>query len=254
MQRMTFEQANMTWQAMAKKTPLVHCMTNQVAAAFTANVLLAAGASPAMVTAPEEVQHFTPLAANLLINVGTLQRDQLDGMREAAEQAQKHHKPWVLDPVAVGDVLRFRRDFVYELLTYQPAVIRGNAGEILFLAGESGRIRGADSLSSSDEAQEAAQALAKRYRCVVVVTGARDYITDGALMRYTEGGSVLQTRVTACGCTLSALVAAFVAEGNVLDHAAAACAVMKHAGDLAAAQHTGLGSFAQALLDGLTYE
>ena len=48
--------------ALRESTPLVHCMTNYVAMNSTANLLLATGASPAMLHAAEEVAEFTAMA------------------------------------------------------------------------------------------------------------------------------------------------------------------------------------------------
>ena len=45
--------------ALRANRPLVHCLTNEVVQEITANVLLAAGASPAMVVAMEEAPVFT---------------------------------------------------------------------------------------------------------------------------------------------------------------------------------------------------
>lgn len=253
MRTFSFADAQPFWTTMATNTPLIHCMTNPVAINFSANVLLAAGASPAMITAKQEVAVFTPAAANLLINVGTVHDAVLPSMRLAAELAQKHGKPWVLDPVAVGQLLSYRSDFVQEILQFSPAVIRGNAAEILFLAGEKATLRGADSLSTSLDALDSAKLLATQQDCVVAVTGEHDYITDGKMVYQTSGGDTRQTQVTACGCVLSALTAAFVVSQPVLEATAAACAVMKQAGDYAAQTQQGMGTFAQRLLDGLSY-
>ena len=40
------------WQKLQQQQPLVQCITNSVAANYTANILLAAGASPAMIDIP----------------------------------------------------------------------------------------------------------------------------------------------------------------------------------------------------------
>lgn len=237
----------------AAHTPLIHCLTNPLAMAFSANALLAIGASPAMVEAVQEVAGFTARAANMLINIGTLHEGRVPSMRLAAQTAHALGKPWVLDPVAVGHVLPYRSDFAKELLQYRPAVIRGNAAEILFLCGEEARQRGADSLDGSEAALAAAQELARRQQCVVAVTGARDFISDGVQTFFTTGGDVRQTRVTACGCALSALAAACAAVETPFIAAAAACALMKAAGD-SAKSASGMGRFAAALLDGLTWE
>ncbi len=116
-------------------------MTNDVVQTFTANVLLAVGASPAMVIDPREAAQFAAIADALLINVGTLTEDRAVAMRAAVEHARQAGKPWTLDPVAVG-ALTVRTAFCHELLALQPATIRGNASEILALAGMSAGGRG----------------------------------------------------------------------------------------------------------------
>ena len=242
------------WQKLVQTVPLVHCLTNDVAKNFTANVLLAAGASPAMIEAEEECGEFTAAASALLINIGTLHNGHLPGMRRAVRSAAKNGKPWVLDPVAVGDLLAFRSNFARELLAFHPAVIRGNAAEILWLNGRSAQLRGADSLSTADEAADAAIDLAQKQQCVVLVSGERDYITDGETLWCNDGGDPRQTRVTACGCALSALVTAFCAIVPPLDAAASASWLMKQAGGHAAQEAVGMGAFAVALLDALSHD
>ncbi|NDV13064.1 hydroxyethylthiazole kinase [Crenobacter caeni] len=231
--------------------PLVHCLTNQVVSNFTANVLLAAGAAPAMVVAEEEAGDFAALASALLVNVGTLDRPQAAAMRAAVGAASTAGTPWVLDPVAVG-ALAWRTAFCRELLAFSPAVIRGNASEIIALAGGAGTGRGVDSTAQSDAALEAARALARQCGALVVVTGATDYLVDAQSARGIAGGTPRLQQVTGTGCALSALVAAACGCGAVrLDAVAAVCALMKLAGERAALASRGPGSFAVALLDEL---
>ncbi|MFP4269139.1 MAG: hydroxyethylthiazole kinase, partial [Alphaproteobacteria bacterium] len=129
--------------AMRARAPLVQCITNYVAMNPAANALLAAGASPAMVHAPEEAAEFARLADALTINIGTLSAPWLAAMTSAAEAARGADKPWVLDPVACF-ATGFRRDAAAQLLALRPTVVRGNASEILSLAGAVARGRGAD--------------------------------------------------------------------------------------------------------------
>ena len=159
-----------------RHSPLVHCMTNDVVQTFTANVLLAVGASPAMVIDPQEASQFAALADALLINVGTLTVDRAQAMRAAALSAQNAGKPWALDPVAVG-ALTLRSAFCHELLSLQPAAIRGNASEIMALAGMSAGGRGVDTTDTAAAALPAAQALARQINTIVAVTGEVDYVT-----------------------------------------------------------------------------
>ncbi|MRT42139.1 hydroxyethylthiazole kinase [Enterobacteriaceae bacterium RIT702] len=238
-------------QRLRQQAPLVHCMTNDVVQTFTANVLLALQASPAMVIDPEEAAQFAGFADAVLINVGTLTCDRRDAMLAAVQAAQAAGTPWTLDPVAVG-ALSLRTAFCQQLLSLQPAAIRGNASEILALAHQATGGRGVDSLHQPDAALSAAQQLARDYHTVVAVTGEVDYITDGAQTFSIPGGSPLMTRVVGTGCALSAVVAAFISlPGDRLQHVAAACRVMSLAGELTARQVSGPGSFVAAFLDTL---
>jgi len=118
--------------AVRTRAPLVQCITNLVSMDIAANVLLAAGASPAMVHSLREVPDFTPRCDSVYVNVGTLSEDWLPSMRTAASAGG----PWVLDPVAAA-ASGFRMEACLELLSLFPAVVRGNASEILALASRS---------------------------------------------------------------------------------------------------------------------
>jgi len=233
------------------RSPLTHCMTNDVVQAFTANVLLALGASPAMVIEAEEAEQFAGIADALLINVGTLTSPRAQAMRRAIERAVAAGKPWTLDPVAVG-ALAFRTRFCQQILTLKPAAIRGNASEILALAGMSAGGRGVDTTDTAASALPAAQALARQTNAIVAVTGEVDYVTDGQRTKNIAGGDPMMTRVVGTGCALSAVVAASCSlPGDRLDNVAAACGWMKRAGSVAAAHSAGPGSFASAFIDAL---
>ncbi|KPQ23054.1 hydroxyethylthiazole kinase [Halomonas sp. HL-93] len=233
-------------------TPLVHCITNYVAMNSSANVLLAAGASPAMLHAQEEVAEFTQLAGALSINIGTLSAPWADAMLIAAKTANACSIPWILDPVAVG-ATGYRQTVCTALLNHQPSVIRANASEILALNGLNHQGRGVDATAATEDALAAAMALAEQYRCVVAMTGERDVITDGDKCYIINGGHPMMPRVTTLGCGLSALVAAFVAAtpNAPLDASSAAMACFALAGQRAGAITKGPGSFYVAFLDAL---
>ncbi|WP_420826188.1 hydroxyethylthiazole kinase [Rosenbergiella gaditana] len=236
---------------LADHSPLIHCITNTVVQNFTANLLLAAGALPAMIIDPSECQEFAQVTDGLLLNVGTLHHQHCPTFFHAAENANRYATPWVLDPVAVGG-LTLRTEFCRKLLSLNPSVIRGNASEISVLAGEATSGRGPETQLSANQALDAARQLATTIEGVVVVTGEHDLITDGHRTLKVSGGSVLATRVTGAGCALSALCAAFAAlGGDRLHNVASACWMMSRAGEYAAEQAAGPGTFAVHLLDGL---
>lgn len=236
--------------AMRGQNPLVQNITNFVAMNIAANVTLAAGASPAMVHSPEEAAEFAGIAAALTVNIGTISPEFLDGMKRAAKVATDTGKPWVLDPVA-HFATAYRRAAIADLVGLKPSVIRGNASEIIALAGEHAAGRGVDSGDSVASAEAAATAIANRHGCVVAVTGERDFVTDGSRAVHIFGGSVLMPKVTALGCSLTCVVGAFVATtpDKVFEATVAALALFAVAGELAARDTQGPGSFAVRFLD-----
>ncbi|QPH52794.1 hydroxyethylthiazole kinase [Pontivivens ytuae] len=235
---------------MRDAAPLVHNITNFVAMNVMANVLIAAGASPAMVHARAEVAEFAGIAAALTVNIGTADPEWAQGMEEAAAVMTSAGRPWVLDPVGVG-ATRFRQELCARLIEARPTVVRGNASEILALAGTAAKARGVDAGDSVAAAEDAARALATRTGGVVAVTGAEDFVTDGTSGLRVGNGHALMTRVTALGCSLTGVVGAFCAGQPPLEATAAALAYYGIAGERAAAQAAGPGSFQVAFLDAL---
>ena len=236
--------------AMRQKNPLVQNITNFVAMNIAANVMLAVGASPAMVHSAEEAGEFAEIAAALTVNIGTISPDFLDGMKQAAQAAGETGKPWVLDPVA-HFATAYRRAAVADLMALKPTVIRGNASEIIALSGEHASGQGVDSGDSVASAEAAARALAIRQDCVVAVTGERDFVTDGHRAVHVLGGSALMPKVTALGCSLTCVVGAYL--GTVPDRpfeaTVGALSLFATAGELAGRDAQAPGSFAVRFLD-----
>ncbi len=237
---------------MRAAVPLVHSITNFVAMNVSANILLAIGASPAMVHARIEAAEFAGLAQALNINIGTADPEWGEAMVESATVMNAAGRPWVLDPVGVG-ATRFRQDLCERLLDLRPTVIRGNASEVLALAGLGGAARGVDTGDSVGAAEAAARSLVARTGGVVAVSGPVDLVTDGARVLRIANGDPLMTRVTALGCSLNGVIAAFCAGAGVpaLEASAAAMASFGLAGEEAARGAGGPGSFEPAFLDAL---
>lgn len=232
--------------------PLVLSLTNTVSQAFTANALLAAGASPLMLEDEWEAEELLRKGCGgLLVNVGTVSAAQACAMTTAARTAQECGVPWVLDPVAAG-LLSFRTTLCRELLKFHPAVIRGNPSEILALSGEPSTTRGTESTVSANNAIDAAVRLARQTQATVLVTGEVDYVTHGADVRALRTGHPLMARVTGTGCALGALCAACLpCTADSPEAALAAACIMGDAGLRAASRAAAPGSFAAALLDEL---
>jgi hydroxyethylthiazole kinase len=234
-----------------ERTPLVQSITNAVVTNFTANVLLAVGAAPAMTDIPTEAGPFARIASGVLLNLGTPQAEQREAMVEAATAANEAGTPWVLDPVAVG-FLPVRTALAAELLALRPTIVRGNASEIIALAGLGAGGRGVDSTDSVDSAIEAATAIARASGAVVAISGPTDVITDGERIVRCSNGHAWLTLVTGGGCALGAVLAAFASlDDDRLLTTVAATTAYTVAAQLAAAESRGPGSFAPAFLDQL---
>ena len=239
--------------AVRTDSPLVQSVTNSVVTNMTANVLLALGAAPAMVDIVGEAGAFAAVADGVLINLGTPDPEHRKAMREAARAAHAAGTPWVLDPVAIG-ALPVRTALAFELLDSHPTVIRGNASEILALAGSGGGGRGVDSADATDAAIPAAIELSRRTEAIVAVSGPQDFITDGELATTVGNGHEFLTRVTGAGCALGAVIAAFIgARGghSVRDAVSAAHVFYGVAAERAAATAAGPGTFLPLFLDEL---
>ena len=239
--------------ALRRKNPLVHCITNYVAAKFNADTLLAAGASPLMSYREEEIGDIAAVCSALYVNIGCPDKSLTDSASVAVTSVSAYGKPWVLDPAGAG-IGTLRADTAIGLMQIShPAIIRGNASEIMALAGDGARGKGVDSIAGSGEALDSARALARSFGCVVVVSGAEDYITDGTDILTVSNGSPLMSRVSGTGCSVSALCAAFASvEPDFLCAAWCAMALMGVAGERASQRSVGLGSFQTALLDELS--
>ena len=176
-------------------------------------------------------------------------------VRIAARATQVAGKPWVLDPVGAG-ATAFRDKAVAALLAHKPSIIRGNASEIMAVARIAGhgdtaaRPKGVDSANTVAEAEALAIALSRAQNCVVAATGAVDFVTDGKRHAHIGNGSQMMTFVTALGCALSALTAAFATAGE--DRFATTCAALIAygiAGEMAEENSDGPGSFRMMFLD-----
>ena len=218
--------------------PRVHCITNTVVQAFTANVLLAAGAVPSMTISAAEIGDFVTGADALLVNLGTFDGERRESVLIALEVARHHGKPWVLDPVLI-DRSPPRAGFAKSLLARKPAAIRLNAEEFRTLGG------------SPDEAGVAA--FARAAGCVVALSGKTDLIADAGRAVAVHNGHPHMAKVTGLGCAASALVAACTAvSDDDVSGAAAALLILGVTGEIAAERSQGPGTFAAALLDALS--
>ena len=241
------------------RRPLVQCITNFVTVNDCANIILAAGGSPTMAEHPQEAAEAVSRVQALVCNMGAM--DKTESMILAGRQANRLGIPVILDPVGAGGTT-LRRDTVKRLLKeVQFTVIRGNASEIRYLAGEQSSGNGVD-VSVLDEITEEnlapavsmAEALARDLQTVIAISGRIDMITDGHRTCILRNGCATMARITGSGCMLTALMGAFC--GSCADTFTAACAAMAAmgvSGELAEEKRirngTGNATFRNDLID-----
>lgn len=247
-----------------KQAPLAGSITNSVTIDFVANAQLAVGGSAACVYMPDEAEAIVAAGGALYINLGTLMPIYEQTIPCAAKAACNAGKPWVLDPVALG-IGSLRTKLMLEIAEYNPAIIRGNASEIIALAklwgvhdgsaSEKTQAKGVDNMAATTAALPAAVALAQKTGGAVAVSGEVDIVTDGKLVACSEGGSSLMTRVTGTGCSLGGVCAVYAAVSEPFTAALAAVNHYNLAGHLAAKNlktgASGPGSFKVNFLDAL---
>ena len=238
--------------------PMAGSITNSVTINFVANAQLAVGGSAAMVYLPDEGEFIATAGGATYINVGTLTPIYEETLPRTAKALFEAKKPWVLDPVAIG-IGELRTKLLLGFKEYKPSVIRGNASEVIALAGlwgleggtDQSAVRGVDSTDTVNAAREAAVALAKYTGGAVAVSGKTDLVTDGETVVYSYGGSHFMEKITGSGCSLGGVAAVYATAASPFIAALTASAVYNLAGKRAELRACAPGSFQTAFLDEL---
>jgi hydroxyethylthiazole kinase len=239
--------------ALRERKPLIHQITNYVVMNETANATLALGALPVMAHAHEEVEEMASVAGALVLNIGTLSEYWIESMLLAAKAANRAGVPVVLDPVGAG-ATTFRTETARRILgETEIAVVRGNAAEVATLAGRQAEIRGVESIGATDSGAELAQAAARELGCVAAVTGPVDHVSDGEQVLAVSNGHELLGTVSGTGCMATAVTGCLLAAASErpLEAAAEALVAFGVAGEDAAVDAKGPGTFHAGLYDAL---
>ncbi len=247
-----------TVETVKRTNPMAGSITNTVTINFVANAQLAVGGSAAMVYFPDEGEFLAKAGGATYINVGTLLPIYEQTLPHTAKVLHEARKPWVLDPVAIG-IGSLRTKLLQQFKEYKPTVIRGNASEILALAGlwgldggsEMSNVRGVDSMDSVSSAKAAAIALARHTGGAVAVSGETDLITDGSVIVFSYGGSHFMEKITGAGCSLGGVIAVYATVASPFIAALTGTAAYNLAGTCAEKKVDAPGSFQVQFLDEL---
>lgn len=235
-----------------KKRPLVHHITNYVTVNDCANAVLCAGGSPVMTDAKEDVKEMARISSALVLNIGTLNERTVESMMSAGKAANKAGIPVILDPVGVG-ATSYRTETAWRIMEkVKVSVIKGNEGEIGVLAGTGGKVVGVDSVEGSEDRSMAAMSLAMKTGTIVSMTGKEDVISDGRRVFTTRNGHGYMGMVSGTGCMASSVTGCYAGvTDDLLTACVASLTVFSVAGEIAAKEAKGPGSFKTKLLDAL---
>ena len=249
-----------------KKNALTHCITNSVTINDCANAILAIGGSPFMAEDHEELEEVVTIADVLVINLGTLNKNQIESMKISAETANKTNTSIILDPVGVG-VTELRNKTTMNLIeNYNIAAIRGNISEIKAIAklvgvlDESNIAKGVDvnanDVISEDNLKSNGNLickLAKQLNTVILASGSLDILSDGKTTVIIDNGDDMMPLITGSGCMLSSIVGSCIGGSNPFDGTLIGILAMNIAGEKARAKvdqkNEGTGSFRTYLID-----
>lgn len=246
------EKAARNLKAVREKKPLVHNITNFVVMNYTANALLAMGASPVMAHARNEVEEMVSFAGALVLNIGTLTDDWIASMIAAGQKASAQKTPIILDPVGAGATALRTASAKKILEQTDIKVLRGNASEILSLRHNDSKTKGVDSIHTVDDAAQAARVLATELNTTIAITGPVDLITEGDTAYRVSNGHPLMASVTGTGCTATVTIGAFLAvDPDPVSATATALAYFGLAGEVAGESASAPGSFMIKMLDAL---
>ena len=228
-----------------ERKPLIHHITNIVVSNLTANFTLAMGALPIMANAREEVEEIVDKADVLLLNIGTLTKEQLEAMLVAGQRARKKI---VFDPVGTG-ASNLRTEASFEIMErVKPNIVRGNYAEICKIAGEDAKIKGVESAEGDfSKACEIAKKVANMYGCVAAISGKVDLISDGKKMARTFGGNEMLKAITGSGCMATTAIACFASVESDLEAAIHGLELMRICSETAAS--SGPATFQNLFLD-----
>lgn len=265
------EEIKIAYKNTREQTPLTQCITNFVTVTDCANASLAAGGSPIMAEDAEEVAEITNIASALVINIGTINQAQVEGIIKGAKQANETNTPIVFDPVGAG-ISGLRNRITKELVeNYKLGIIRGNMSEIKAIArlidlefsfnkdndsaGKGVDVAESDIISKDniDINGLIVKELANELDTVVLASGPIDIISDGEKTFCLENGDAIMPLITGSGCMLSTVIGSYHGANDAFIAGIAGSALMAIAGEKAAEEvkknKLGTGSFRTLFID-----
>lgn len=194
--------------ALKKENPLIHMITNYVTVNDLAQVAINYGGLPLIATHHDELEDITGISSGLLVNIGTLEPYSMESSLISMEIAKRKGIPRVLDPVGV-QASSLRKKFASDIIKKgNPTLIKGNLAEIKTLIGETSNSVGIDSFDDdlSENVKSKIKEYSKEIGCIIVVSGANDFITDGEKSAVVGNGVAMMSKITGTGCMLGVLL------------------------------------------------
>lgn len=235
-----------------EKKPLVHHITNYVTVNDCANITICAGGSPVMTDAKKDVVDMVSISSAVVLNIGTLNPETVESMIIAGQEANDKGIPVVFDPVGVG-ATKYRTDVAQSIMNkVKISVIKGNSGEIGVLSNTGGKVRGVDSVTDLENSMDSVRKLFNETGAIIAMTGETDYVCDSKTIFKLNNGHEYLECVSGTGCMVASVIGCYVAANEVTaESVASAISVFSIAGEIAAVDTKGPGSFKPKIFDAL---
>lgn len=232
---------------------LIHCITHPIAITDMANMILTMGCSPIMAEHPKEVAQITSRASALLLNLGNISDTRIDSMKISIDIARKNNIPILLDLVGVSASL-FRLNFANELIQDSPiSLIKGNYSELISLASGRCTTKGVDSSHMDIDSTLSSMLNLKEKAKYILATGEKDILINEDNIYIISGGDKKMSQITGTGCMLGAVLASGLALEESAKSVIHSLSIYLNAGEQAAKNSNGPGSFKVSLFDYLSF-
>lgn len=206
-----------------ERQPLIHCISSMVTMSDLSQGISSYNGNPIIASGIEEIGEITNKAEAVVINLGTLDNNQIESMEKSLRIASTKNKPVVLDAVGV-DISFFRKEIVLIFLErYKIDVIKGSLSEIKeLLEKNNDKNKGIklksekeeifkNSIKSDSEIREEMRAFSKRYKTILVAKGKENYVTDGFSEFFISNGNERYDGIAGVTSILSGLIAVGIA-------------------------------------------
>lgn len=191
-----------------KETPLTGYVTGLSSENSIANLLLATGGAPHCFYSEQNMDDSDLFCSSFFLIARQLDAADREYGSRLTALYQNQGLPVIFDPSGIADSAAYA-EFCRSFLSEQsPAVVKGSASDILALRALTLPFNGEEE-RGTDPGVQAAHQLSEHLKCVVVISGERSYVIEGARESLIRNGAPLMERIVDTQGYATALCALF---------------------------------------------